>query len=480
MKLTTLLSSVGRVGGITCFAMALGLTQGAFAQDSEHLAGKSLYGIDGGTGVMSRYNFNDGQVEEVGTVRLSGSETALTGIEASAYIPRSSNVMGFWTDPADSQTKLLYIDLKSAEATVLANDLGSGTITGAVAAMPVYNALLGANEKTPDADVRQYSVYAIQNPASFDFDIVDNVVKPQSSYVAKVSVLGAAIRSGSSDIPVTMKVTIGNTVYQPFGSYANTNGDVNDHNNPRRHILTETHDANTPIVVSAQSWYKGDSYIATASNAGSQQVKVLRNGDDVPKIDGFNGQNNIIHFVSDYLDGETGKVTLADNQVIYLFELGTTSMGSSAADFQDLVVLITLADEANDLSMHSDASDKARLVRIDHQTGHVTPLMDLDNNYDSLAALDARSFLATSGSDVYRINPTTGSELLLGSVSGNRHALEVAEKMVYGFDDNTDLLDAVHSYGVGAAGATHDLGLNDLRTIIFVRDADMPRFNPFD
>ena len=50
-------------------------------------------------------------------------------------------------------------------------------------------------------------------------------------------------------------------------------------------------------------------------------------------------------------------MTMDENQSIYLFELGTTRLTSSAADFQDLVVLVTLGESPEALA--DDGSDLA-------------------------------------------------------------------------------------------------------------------------
>jgi len=43
------------------------------------------------------------------------------------------------------------------------------------------------------------------------------------------------------------------------------------------------------------------------------------------------------------VDTATRRIKLLENQAIFLFEIGTTNLNSSAADFQDLVLLVTLA-----------------------------------------------------------------------------------------------------------------------------------------
>jgi type II secretory pathway component PulJ len=79
----------------------------------------------------------------------------------------------------------------------------------------------------------------------------------------------------------------------------------------------------------------------TSRNSGSQ-VLTLVNGDSVPLFAPFGGQRSLDTFLRPYIDSTTGKVTLESNQVIYLFELGTTNRNSAAYDMQDLVVLATI------------------------------------------------------------------------------------------------------------------------------------------
>ena len=62
----------------------------------------------------------------------------------------------------------------------------------------------------------------------------------------------------------------------------------------------------------------------------------------MPAIEPFQNQSSIETFLQGYIDDATDTVILDDNQAIFLYELGTTDLLSSAADFQDLVVLVTL------------------------------------------------------------------------------------------------------------------------------------------
>ena len=86
-------------------------------------------------------------------------------------------------------------------------------------------------------------------------------------------------------------------------------------------------------------------HLTARSGSNSPYVLVLKNGDSVPAIPGFQDQANLAVFVEPFVNVATQKVVLQDNQAIYLFELGTTNLSSSAADFQDLVIMVTLATD---------------------------------------------------------------------------------------------------------------------------------------
>ncbi|MEM9413859.1 MAG: hypothetical protein AAGA29_00090 [Planctomycetota bacterium] len=204
---------------------------------------------------------------------------------------------------------------------------------------------------------------AQEGDGQIEFEIDDGRVVPSEDFAVMVSVLGAAITSSGDDIPVTAQVHLGDTTLEPWGPYGSpTNGDVNDHGPVRHYIVDEVFDADDGIniTVSGRSWvkkrrwYSGvyDSHWRTHLSANSHdegwQVKVLRDGDDAPEIDGFENQQDAEEFVGAYIDYDTGKMTMDQNQAIYLFEIGTTNVGSSAADFQDLVVLVTLGEAPED------------------------------------------------------------------------------------------------------------------------------------
>ena len=118
-----------------CFVWILpARSNGETSPDSE-LADIAMYGVNKINGQLIRYGFSESELTKIGTVH-SAAGSPLLGIEASAYIPGFQNIFCFWTDTTDHKNKLLYVDVESAQATVMADDLEGGRVTGAVAVAP--------------------------------------------------------------------------------------------------------------------------------------------------------------------------------------------------------------------------------------------------------------------------------------------------------------------------------------------------------
>jgi fibro-slime domain-containing protein len=186
------------------------------------------------------------------------------------------------------------------------------------------------------------------------FDMDNGAIQPDEDFAIMVTVLGSSIAYKGDPIPVTVQLDIDNAAYMPFGSWMTpVDSNINDEANPRRDISSVTYDEGSSVTIKARSWMKKNSSHSGTSNGHwetayevdsedeSPFVKMLRDGDPVPSIDGMDDQSSVVSYVVDYLDSSTDTMTMGDNQVIMLFELGTDDLSSSAADFQDLVVLIT-------------------------------------------------------------------------------------------------------------------------------------------
>jgi len=189
------------------------------------------------------------------------------------------------------------------------------------------------------------------------FTIQDGSIVPATDYSATATVLGAGFTygAGGPNIDIRLDVVIGNTSFDPWP------GNINDNGNPRTHTFSDQ-PANAAIKVAATG-DKNGIYIAPRtrwSNASNGWVYVLRDGDSPPNIGAFGNQNSASSYVAPYLDGN-GKISLNDNQAIYLFELGNSKTGS-AADFQDVVVLVSLQTQASTTATQTTTSGNTVVV----------------------------------------------------------------------------------------------------------------------
>ncbi len=191
-----------------------------------------------------------------------------------------------------------------------------------------------------------------QPGSSMSFVLTQGRVEPAIGYAVRVDIIGAALTEGSSGpaLPITLKVHTGDTTTEPFGDADSTAGNINQPTLPvTKYVVPEMQDAGTSLTITATSWYGGRIYLTHNSHDQSSLVRVLRNGDAVPNIAGANGQEDIAYFLRPYLTPDGSEVWLHDHQVLYLFELGTSDPNSSAADFQDAVVLVTLGETLEEL-----------------------------------------------------------------------------------------------------------------------------------
>jgi hypothetical protein len=489
----------------------LAVTLPAFAQNDDPLDDHIMYGVSGSTDHLIRYDFVEGTYQSRGAIHFLGG-TVLDGIEGLAYVPRNLNIFGFWTDADAQQTKLIYINSHTAQATPVGGGLGPGGVTAATTALLEWDeqgalvlpigagsgpAAVDADAATSLDDIRRTALFAVQRVEpeeddAVDFEIDGGHVVPTEAYAAKVTILGAAITYGGTyDIPVTLRLRIGNDTFEPWGDidYA-VSGNVNDHQNPRQYIFPDIYDAGKAISIKARSWTKKRSwysgyynshwemYMTKDSYYNSSHILTLRHGDSVPNIEPFMNQTDIADFIRDYVNPANNTVVLDENQAIYLFELGTTYLNSDAADFQDLVVLVTLARDPADLEENDDDDEQqgvaARLVRVHTDGSGYEQIMTLDRVYDGLAASPTTSFYGTVGNEIYHLDPIAQTETLMGTLdAADMKGLEYAGSLLTGFTVVDGQLVPIDTAGT-AIGNAVSIGVTDLQSIVYMRRADEP------
>lgn len=189
------------------------------------------------------------------------------------------------------------------------------------------------------------------------FDIASGQVRPQHEYRANVTVLGTGFTYGPDGprIPIHVRPSFGEDTHDPWD-------DVNDGGNPRRYTVTQRA-AGEPITVTAiaesYGWgFDGETVHSDADHGN--QVRVLRDGDPVPEVEGMGDQSAVAGYVDEYVTDR--RIDLAPNQAIFLMELGSEDPDTAAFDLQDTVVLVSMWSESDTPVFVEDRDQEGTIV----------------------------------------------------------------------------------------------------------------------
>jgi len=191
-----------------------------------------------------------------------------------------------------------------------------------------------------------------------DFEVdEDDTVTVTDEFTCTAEVIGASMEAFGYKWPITVQLEIGGSTIDPYGDFTlPVDSTVNDGNTHTYSCGTYTPSPSTDIDVTARSWDKKSFWYDGSENdhfqermtvdtsAETEYVVALVDGDPVPEYDAFGDQASAADFLEPYIDFDTDTISINDNEVIYLFELYTTNLESSTADFQDLVMIISLDD----------------------------------------------------------------------------------------------------------------------------------------
>ncbi|WP_338462942.1 hypothetical protein VZH09_06340 [Synechococcus elongatus IITB7] len=163
---------------------------------------------------------------------------------------------------------------------------------------------------------------------------------PPDDVSLRFQVLGGAIQCGTRDVPVTTDLYL-----TAPGATTATKVTLNP-NSPLNQPPGTVERVRVESIARLSSVSCGSNFTISTGpgRPNSNNFRVLKNGDSVPNFVPYNNQASLDTFLRPIL-GADGRVRIRDNQVIYLFELGTTNTGSAAFDMQDNVVLVTVNPE---------------------------------------------------------------------------------------------------------------------------------------
>lgn len=178
---------------------------------------------------------------------------------------------------------------------------------------------------------------AYQNAAATKFTTSGGTITMSQPSAARFEILGGSMDCpGKGEIPTT--TTINST---PQGG--TTTSTAVPSSTKALNLLANTGAKITISGYAQNSWCVSGypNYTFNSEQHKNTQVWTLRNGDTPPPFAPYGTQAKIDAFLKNYLDS-AGKVKLAANQVIYLFELFTTNIKDSTYDMQDIVVLANI------------------------------------------------------------------------------------------------------------------------------------------
>lgn len=402
----------------------------ASGAEAASLTDHVLYGVSGTNHELLRYQFDAGQLASKGVIRLSTGE-ALTGIEAMAYIPRHLNVYAFWQDPGDGNSKLVYVNSLTAEATVVGASLGTGSVTGATTVRMALNGqgdlvlpgsvdavaeaaapVLGADEATAFGDVRRMAVLATQTFGAGD---------PAATATAVLT--GAA--------------------------------NINPNNSPQAQFSLTKADG---VVITRSDLHQNSPVDGNGVffSGAATRVFLMPKGNGNQNTVQVNGQVYLLANGSTYeFTGAAMDVTVYNDNI----HCNGKAMGKWWVGFNGAEV---------------DFPAAARLLRVDGRTGAAVEVMTLVSEYDGLSASSSGSLYGTSGQSIFQLDPIAGTETLVGTMTGPQMmGLEYAGATLCGFSVLDGRLVPMSVAGT-VLGASFDLGTTNLRSIIFMRNPDAP------
>lgn len=399
---------------------------GAHTAQAQGLNDYALYGVDGQTENLYRYEFRDAAGSPVGQIRRADTGTIMSGIKALAYVPGHQNIFGFWNDPADGLTKLAYINLDDATAQLYPTHFGAGPITGATAVKDYVAPVIPGDVATPSDQRGDHRIYAIQN-----------------------------------FVTISGKVNI-----DP------TNG------NQAEFLLTKP-DGTTLDRQQLHDQTKIDPVTGTAEYTDAIQIRFKPKGTGNQNGLSVNGATYSLDNTHMYvIHGTLLKARIWNDDVKAGKPMGQWwfEILSGSAVIEDWGTL------GSKQSSTTASAVYGAIIRVDPATGVAEQVMNLSRMYDALAGQRSGRLYAAAAGRIYVLDTVAKTETALSNILGytNVEALENAGAQLYGFSTLDKRLLPINSTSGSLSATVINIGDVKLRSQVFMRLADDPRGPDFD
>ncbi len=422
--------------------------------------GKVLYGINRDSGQLFRYGFDAQWPSNVGVITDADGNT-MAGIDASASIPGHQNIYGFWTDPDEGLVHLVYVNAETAAGTPVGDDLGQGQVTGATAAQVAFVDDHDHDDHDDDDDGH--------DDDHDDDDEHDDDDHGHGSHGDDDDDHGHHDDDddhGDHD----------DDDDDDHGDHDDDDDEDDDDDDDHHH---HAHDE------AALGWSLfAVQTLETEPDDDDDDHEDHGHGNDDDGVDDDNPGNS--DGVNEHGQGHGAHDGDGDDD--HGHDDGHDDHDGDDDDHDDHADHDEDDhDDHADDDEHGDDDDDEhesasvtgyRLIQVDHHSGDVTELMTLSRSYDGLATTDGLTFMGTSGSDLYLIDPVAQTETLVGA-SGldEMFGLEFADSTLIGFENVGDRLVPVDVTTGSQLGSPVNIGASNLGTIVFMNASVDPASN---
>lgn len=171
-------------------------------------------------------------------------------------------------------------------------------------------------------------------------------VQPTTSLRADIRVLGAGVTSSNSN--GTNLTFVHTECYSSYNNGAWTRIFAGTNHNVSQSTIVQTLNttANSTLRFGGRYWFNNQWSTFYTSNNGTQNVRVLKNGDSVPTTYNVANSPTLEDFIKPYLDAG-GKVRIGPMDIIVMMELTHTDSqrNNEGYDLQDMVLLVTFKNQ---------------------------------------------------------------------------------------------------------------------------------------
>ena len=348
-------------------------------------------------------------------------------------------------DPSDGNSRLVYINSGTAEASVVGKPIDQGQVTAATVVKMALDAngdlvlpgsddavaeepddSIGPDEPTPISNIRRTAIIAIQ-------DLVESEANEDCRTVAL---------TGSANI---------NPNNSPHSEFSLTKGNGQ--------------------VITRDDLHQGSPVDGDGVYYSGEATRVFF------KPKGNGNQNTLLVDGEAYLlhNGSTYEIT-AERMTVTVYNDHIHRNGRAMGHWWLGVAAPTADFSADGVAVVGDAPViVARLVQVDANDGTTEQLMTLTHEYDGLAATTDGLFYGASDEEIYLIDPIQETETLAGTADDKMLDLTCAGDTLCGLTAVDEDIIPIDPDGT-ALGPPVDMGSANLRGIILMRSPDEPSY----